>query len=368
VKFRMKGFIILLLILSNFISVYAMIGRRASLLTPRISRFIDLRYRKCSASSVIQGASDSSVVSIGDIDVAPKEKAKRKIAFSIAFVGSNYHGLQLDMHSGVPTVEAEVESALYKLGCIHESNHLDLSKISWSRSSRTDKRVHCARLVISAKLEIPLDWLSETEVRIPFLVEHMNQILPPDIRLLSVCKINQSFRAREACSWREYEYVMPKSFLYSKSATSNTDNANAVQSAEEERSAIELFKKTLKRMEGNMSFHNFHRVSTKNLKRREFAPRGEEEGNSRYNNRNVDRQSNPDAILESSDQIELSGTQQQQPNEAESESSLTTDSAFSSEAGYVYAYSRHVNYQHHCATYTLHSALNPLCVVCLTSL
>jgi tRNA pseudouridine(38-40) synthase len=331
----MKGFVSLLLILSNFNSVFAMIGRRASLLTPRISRFIDLRFGRCFASSVIQASSDTSVVPIGDVDMAPKEKAKRKIAFTLAFVGSNYHGLQLDLNSGVPTVEAEVESALYKLGCIHESNHLDLSKISWSRSSRTDKRVHCARLVISAKLEIPLDWLSETEVRIPPLVEHMNQILPPDIRLLSVCKINQSFRAREACSWREYEYVMPKSFLCSKPATSETNNANTVQSAEEMRSAIEVFKITLKRMEGNMSFHNFHRVSNKNLKRREFAPPGEEEENSRYNNSNGDRQSNQDAILESSDHVELVGTQQQQPNEAESESPLTPGSASIPEAGYI---------------------------------
>lgn len=330
----MKGFIILLLIISNFNSIYAMIGRRASLLTPRVSCFIDLRFRRCFVSSVMQCASDSSVVEIGNADMVFKERAKRKIALTLAFVGSNYHGLQLDLHSGVPTVEAEVESALYKLGCINESNHLDLTKISWSRSSRTDKRVHCARLVISAKLEIPLDWLSETEVRIPPLVEHMNQILPPDIRLLSVCKINQSFRAREACSWREYEYVMPKSFLYSKSSPSETGNVSTertAEAAEEERSAIEIFKKTLKRMEGNMSFHNFHRVSAKNLKRREFAPPGEEEENSRYNSGNKNKQSNQDTTPEGTDHVEQIDMQQQQHYEAEAaaaaESSLSSDNA-----------------------------------------
>lgn len=336
----MKGFIIVFLIISNFNSIYAMIGRRVSLLTPRVSRFIDSRFRSCSASSVVRGlSSSSSAGSVVDVDMAQKDKAKRKVAFTLAFVGSNYHGLQLDLHSGVPTVEAEVESALYKLGCISESNHLDLTKISWSRSSRTDKRVHCARLVISAKLEIPLEWLSETEVRIPPLVEQMNQILPPDIRLLSVCKINQSFRAREACSWREYEYVMPKSFLYSKSATPDIDNANGIrtsEAAEDERSAIELFKKTLKRMEGNLSFHNFHRVSAKNMKRREFAPPGEEEEISRYNSGNGNRQSNQDANPDSSDLVEPISTQLQQPNEAEAdadaESSLTPNSA--STAGY----------------------------------
>ena len=252
--------------------------------------------------------------SIDDANVIQKIKVKRKIALTLAFVGSNYHGLQLDLNSGVPTIEAEVESALYKLGCIHEANHLDLSKISWSRSSRTDKHVHCARLVISAKLEIPLDWLSETEVRISPLVDYMNLLLPPDIRLLSVCKINQSFRAREACSWREYEYVMPKSFLYSKSATTD--------SAEDENSAIQLFKKTIKKMEGNLSFHNFHRVSAKNMRRREFVPYGDQMENRKNNN--GDPQLNQDASAENLDNAQEIGIRETD----EDEPSSTPDGIF----------------------------------------
>lgn len=217
------------------------------------------------ALSTSAQSSDTDVVN--GVAIPTPAASKRKVALTLAYVGSNYHGLQMDLKSGVPTIEAEVEEALFKMGCITEANHLDLAKISWSRSSRTDKHVHCARLVISAKLEIPVDWIPENSQRIFPMVEKLNALLPPDIRCLSACKINQSFRAREACSWREYEYVLPKALLLDSTILSKSVDE---QKAEEER-AVEVFACALNKLEGNLGFHNFHRVSPKNLRRRVFS-------------------------------------------------------------------------------------------------
>jgi tRNA pseudouridine(38-40) synthase len=203
---------------------------------------------------------DIPVDKINDVDAF----VKRKVALTIGFQGSKYYGLQYDPREEFPTVEAELEEALFKLGCIRESNHKDLSKINWSRSSRTDKHVHSARLVISTKLEICLSWLEGEDQRMPLLVEKLNLILPTDIRVLSVCKVNQGFRAREACSWREYEYLLPKTILFSNSSTLSKHEQS-------EDAILSLFSKCLQRYEGSNSFHNFHRLSPKNLKGRMFT-------------------------------------------------------------------------------------------------
>ena len=50
-------------------------------------------------------------------------------------------GLQWS-HQRVKTLEAELETALHKMGGISDRNVGNLSKVKWSRSSRTDKGVH----------------------------------------------------------------------------------------------------------------------------------------------------------------------------------------------------------------------------------
>jgi tRNA pseudouridine(38-40) synthase len=205
---------------------------------------------------------DIPVDKINDVDAF----VKRKVALTIGYQGSKYYGLQFDIREEFPTIEAELEKALFKLGCIRESNHKDLSKISWSRSSRTDKHVHSARLVISTKLEISLEWMKGEDQRMPALVKSLNLILPTDIRVLSACKVNQGFRAREACSWREYEYLLPRALLLS-----NFNDSHLLKHEQNEDKILSLFSKCLQRFEGSNSFHNFHRLSPKNLKGRLFT-------------------------------------------------------------------------------------------------
>jgi hypothetical protein len=85
-----------------------------------------------------------------------KSLRKVKVALVGGYLGTGYCGVQLqdkndDDGSGggeIPTIEAEVRSALFKAGCIRASNMESLSKIGWSRSSRTDKGVHASCIVV----------------------------------------------------------------------------------------------------------------------------------------------------------------------------------------------------------------------------
>ncbi|WP_289460417.1 hypothetical protein, partial [Klebsiella pneumoniae] len=63
---------------------------------------------------------------------------KRKVALVCSYVGSNYHGLQLDVNSELTFVETELKRALVEISAITPLNSVALNKVDWSRSSRTD--------------------------------------------------------------------------------------------------------------------------------------------------------------------------------------------------------------------------------------
>lgn len=95
--------------------------------------------------------SSSSIMEIDSIK--EKYKRKMKIALVIQYVGSEYFGLQIipekEEHGKIyNTIELELANSLIKVGAIKESNGLILKKSSWNRSSRTDKKVHAAKMVI----------------------------------------------------------------------------------------------------------------------------------------------------------------------------------------------------------------------------
>jgi tRNA pseudouridine(38-40) synthase len=165
---------------------------------------------------------------LGDAEAA-HNSYKRKLAIVVSYVGSNYYGIQLQPTTGVPTIESELRRALYEIGAILPSN--DFDRISWSRSSRTDKGVHASRIIVSGKFEVQPSWLpavkgspeevqawhtdylQKDNVRIKGMVEALNNKLPADIRAMSCIKVNKSFAARDACVWREYEYILPAEIL-----------------------------------------------------------------------------------------------------------------------------------------------------------
>ena len=124
-----------------------------------------------------------------------------KIALVLGFIGSDYHGLQYVPSPNVPTVEGTLEIALFEAGFIAPSNHNDISKIGWTRSSRTDKGVHAARVVVGVKLEVDPLWVLPDQ-RVPGVVDAVNKCLPDNIRVFSACRVTGSFRARQQCVWR----------------------------------------------------------------------------------------------------------------------------------------------------------------------
>lgn len=194
-------------------------------------------------------------------------KKKRKVALVCCFVGSKYYGLQMDANSPYETVELKLSQALNRVGCVIESNQNDLSKIGWSRSSRTDKGVHAARIVLSGKLEIDeANWLRE-DGRLPELAGMIDKELPDDIKCLSALKMNQGFRAREAGHYREYNYLFPVSMLTEEHSVEDSKfHGGGSKLAGTATEAIVRLNDVLIQMEGSLSFHNFHKLSPKALR------------------------------------------------------------------------------------------------------
>jgi len=58
----------------------------------------------------------------------------------VGYNGINFHGSQKNID--VRTIEGEIEDVLFKMKLISKFNYGDLNKISWTRATRTDKRVH----------------------------------------------------------------------------------------------------------------------------------------------------------------------------------------------------------------------------------
>lgn len=133
--------------------------------------------------------------------------SKKKVALLVAYRGSNYQGLQIN--EDAVTVEAEVELALHLSGGISKNNFGNLRKVAWSRAGRTDKGVHAAAQIITLKLAYATGQEKET-------IEEINRYLPEDIRAFDIVRTPKSFDARERCTGRRYEYIMPTYVLAPK--------------------------------------------------------------------------------------------------------------------------------------------------------
>ncbi|KAJ0393548.1 hypothetical protein P43SY_006588 [Pythium insidiosum] len=168
------------------------------------------------------------------------------------YLGTGYHGVQLNKN--VETIENELRKAILAAGAMRESNFADLSKIDWSRSSRTDKGVHAGCIVFSAKLLLDEHATVDPATgRVQALVDALNAELPPTIRIFSATRVNKRFSARRNCVLREYEYFLPLSFLeQSFLATSTADTSDVDLDA-----AVERFFAALREYEGIHDFHNF---------------------------------------------------------------------------------------------------------------
>jgi tRNA pseudouridine(38-40) synthase len=192
-----------------------------------------------------------------------RNTVKRRVALILGFVGSRYHGFQMQPQR--PTLQAMIEYALYRAKFISSSNFGVPFKYGWSHSARTDRGVHAAAHVCSCKLEVPatmtmmpllsssttttnddelktdkeLNNLPDTNDGPPdeatFLQQqqqqvvvdedvwydtvirnHINSFLPDDIRIFKVIRTTRNFCAKNARDQVRYQYWFPSFVLMPK--------------------------------------------------------------------------------------------------------------------------------------------------------
>jgi tRNA pseudouridine38-40 synthase len=113
-----------------------------------------------------------------------------RIAAGIEYNGSNYHGWQ-SQDSGIATIQSSVEEALSSV-----ANHV----VSVQCAGRTDAIVHAFEQVIhfdTVSDRTDYSWVFGT-----------NSNLPPDIAVIWVKRVPDSFNARFSALARTYRYVI----------------------------------------------------------------------------------------------------------------------------------------------------------------
>jgi tRNA pseudouridine38-40 synthase len=115
-----------------------------------------------------------------------------RVALKIGYLGTNYHGFQIQPQSEVPTIEGELFKALKRLGVLEDRKRAD-----YSYAGRTDKGVHALAQVVS---------FDTTNQKVtPRMI---NSMLPNDIWALAIAKPHAGFNARKEAIRREYRYFL----------------------------------------------------------------------------------------------------------------------------------------------------------------
>lgn len=165
----------------------------------------------------------------------------------VGYIGTDFRGLQIQRNDHkLSTIEKELETAIFKVGGIRDSNYGDLDKINWGRSSRTDKGVHSLSTMISFKMEIPENAWKGDDYGIE-MANHINSYLPNSIRVFSVLPSTKRFDPRKECSMRKYSYLLPADIIGVQSHFSE----------DETDFHISEFNSILGAFEGDHPFHNY---------------------------------------------------------------------------------------------------------------
>ncbi|GMH12356.1 hypothetical protein Nepgr_014197 [Nepenthes gracilis] len=218
----------------------------------------------CSLSAAAQGLTLSSQSPTSNQPSAASAKwesfRKKKVVMRVGYVGTNYKGLQLQRDDNIRTIEEELESAIYKAGGIKGSNFGNLHRISWARSSRTDKGVHSLATMISLKMEIP-EYAWKDDPNGIVLANFVNTHLPEDIRVFGILPVQRSFDPRRECHVRNYSYLLPAEVIGIKRSSSAAEIDNHLLD----------FSNILNTFEGEHPFHNY---TARSKYRREFPTEG----------------------------------------------------------------------------------------------
>ena len=197
----------------------------------------------------------------------PETYKKKPVALLMGYVGAGYSGNTTN--ASLPrgsTVDDVLEDALFDAGCILLSNYRSrsLSRLKWSRSSRTDKGVSSLATAVSARLEVDVGvWENDPEgTRI---AADINRHLPDHVRVFGAYSTPKSFQARRACVRRTYDYLLPATCL-GLNVNGERDAAVAWPGAPELADAtgeevMARFRRALRMFEGSHYFHNYTRRS-----------------------------------------------------------------------------------------------------------
>lgn len=116
-----------------------------------------------------------------------------RIALKLGYLGTRYHGFQIQPQSAVPTIEGALFAALTGLQLLE-----DRASANYAAAGRTDTGVHALAQVISFDTARP-----------GVTPRMVNSLLPGDIWVYALATPGSEFNARrDACS-REYRYVLP---------------------------------------------------------------------------------------------------------------------------------------------------------------
>ena len=116
-----------------------------------------------------------------------------KILFEIAYIGSAYHGFQVQ--PTLPTVQGTVQRALEEIYGM---------PLLVSGCSRTDAGVHARQFFLTAECEGESE-SSPPPSAIPFIAP---RYLPSDIAVISAKEVDRSFHVRYDVKYKEYRYVI----------------------------------------------------------------------------------------------------------------------------------------------------------------
>lgn len=152
-----------------------------------------------------------------------------KIAFKVAYIGTDYHGFQ--RQPTLPTVEGELLRAFKKSGISESPEYSD-----YSIAGRTDRGVSAVGNVVCLK--------TDKEITI----NQINYYLPANIRIIGYSRVSNGFKPRYA-KQRHYRYIL--------------DNASCPETSLN----IDIMKKAAEQMEGKHNYLNFSKRSERTPER-----------------------------------------------------------------------------------------------------
>jgi tRNA pseudouridine38-40 synthase len=77
-------------------------------------------------------------------------------------------------------------------------------------------------------------------IQSPTMIQDLNALLPPQIRVWDIVRVTGSFHAKNACTGRRYEYMLP-TYMLREAPTEERENVTKIRSREEMESIRSAF-------------------------------------------------------------------------------------------------------------------------------